>query len=84
MGLPGPACAIFVNERLTRHRRQLFHKTREAANRLNWKYVWTRDGKIFARQEHGKARHRLRSESDLSRVFGVGSVGSDTTSAGNN
>lgn len=74
MGLTGAAKLFYINERLTKHNRQLFYETRELAKRLEWKYVWTRDGKIYARQEHGKARHRLRTGSDFMKVFGVDSV----------
>ncbi|KAI5642523.1 hypothetical protein NE865_05550 [Phthorimaea operculella] len=76
LGLSGSSRPFYINERLTKHNRQLFHKSREVGLRLNWKFVWTRDGKVYARQEQGKARHRLRSEADLTRVFGVGAVGS--------
>lgn len=70
-----PPRPFYVNERLTRQNRQLFQKTRELAKQLNWQYVWTRDGKILTRQENGKARHRIRSEADFIRVFGINSVG---------
>lgn len=73
-GTPAASHPFFVNERLTRNNRLLFQKTREVAKRLEWKYVWTRDGKIFARQENGQARHRLRAEADIVRVFGVNAV----------
>lgn len=65
---------VYVNERLTRRNRQLFQKTRETAKRLAWKYVWTRDGKIFTRREHRGMRYRIRVEEDLIRVFGEQSV----------
>lgn len=72
--LPGPAAAtpvpIYVNERLTRHGRLIFQRARFLARELKYKYVWTREGKIYVRQEHGKERHRLCLESDLMRVFG--------------
>lgn len=68
---------FYINERLTRRNRRLFQKTREAAKRLNWKYVWTRDGKVFVRQESGKARHRIRADNDLVRVFGDVAVSDD-------
>lgn len=71
---PPSSRPFYINERLTRRNRQLFQKTREIANRLSWKYVWTRDGKVFARQENGKTRHRLRSEADFVRVFGAKAV----------
>lgn len=68
--LPGPATSIFVNERLGKHNRRVFQEARELARELLFKFVWTRDGKIFVRQDHGMARHRLRSDTDLLRVFG--------------
>lgn len=65
---------FYVNERLTKTNRQLFQKTREAAKRSDWRYVWTRDGKIYTRKEQGRPRTRVRSEEDLARVFGVTDV----------
>lgn len=70
MALPVSNRTFYINERLTKNNRQLFQKAREAARHSNWKYVWTREGKIFARQEQGKARHRLCSDSDIVKVFG--------------
>lgn len=65
---------FYVNERLTKTNRQLFQKTREAAKRSDWRYVWTRDGKIYTRKEQGRPRTRVRSEEDLARVFDVTDV----------
>lgn len=70
MSLSGATKQFYVNERLTRHNRQLFQRARELAGRMSWRYVWTRGGRIYVRQEHGKDRHRIQSESDLSKVFG--------------
>lgn len=70
LGMSTTPSRIFLNERLTSANRQLFYRAREESSRVQWKYVWTRDGKIFARREHGSPRHRLRSEADLSKVFG--------------
>ncbi|XP_026324396.1 uncharacterized protein LOC113233485 [Hyposmocoma kahamanoa] len=76
-GLPGPSRRFYVNERLTRANRLIFRRAREAAAQLNWRFVWTRDGNVFARQQHGVGvpRHRLRTESDLVRVFGNDAIG---------
>ncbi|CAG9791760.1 unnamed protein product [Diatraea saccharalis] len=73
MNLPGRPCRFFVNERLTKRNRQLFRRARELARDLGWRYVWTKDGRIFARHRSGSdaPRHHLRSEADLSRVFGT-------------
>lgn len=69
MGLPGVPCTFYVNERLTKFNRHLFYMTRQAVTRSKWKYAWTREGKIYVRQEHGAPRIRIRSDLDLKRVF---------------
>ncbi|XP_026322241.1 uncharacterized protein LOC113231916 [Hyposmocoma kahamanoa] len=76
-GLPGAPRRFYVNERLTRANRQLFRQARQLGKERNWRYVWTRDGGIFARQHHGREspRHRVRIEDDLTRVFGSGTFG---------
>lgn len=77
VGLPGPPRRFYFNERLTRANRQLFRRAREIGTRLGWRFVWTRNGNVFARQRHGHdaPRHRLRTEEDLVRVFGDEAVG---------
>ncbi|XP_063538677.1 uncharacterized protein LOC134747927 [Cydia strobilella] len=69
MGLTSTPKTFYVNERLTRHNRQLFYKARAEASSRNWKFVWTRDGCIYARKEPGGPRHRLRTEADVDKVF---------------
>lgn len=78
-GLPGSPRRFYVNERLTRVNRHLFRQARELGARMNWRFVWTRDGRIFARQHHGadSPRIRLRTESDLTRVFSSNAVSSN-------
>lgn len=61
---------FYVNERLTPTNRQLFYKARAETSRLEWKYVWTREGKIYVRKGDGEPRFRLRSEADLAKIFG--------------
>ncbi|CAB3256980.1 unnamed protein product [Arctia plantaginis] len=75
MGLIGAPRKFYVNERLKKLNRQLFGKAREFAERLKWRFVWTREGKIYVRKDNGSTRHRLRSDSDLSGVFGDCFVG---------
>ncbi|XP_063635112.1 uncharacterized protein LOC134805837 [Cydia splendana] len=70
MGLSSSAKTFYVNERLTRHNRQLFYKARAEALRCLWKFVWTRDGCIYARKEEGAPRRRLRIEADITKFFG--------------
>ncbi|CAK1581399.1 unnamed protein product [Parnassius mnemosyne] len=70
LGLDSGTCPLYLNERLTKYNRQLFYKARFEAKRVGWKYVWTREGKVFARKDNGELRYRLRFESDLAKVFG--------------
>ncbi|XP_063358731.1 uncharacterized protein LOC134648180 [Cydia amplana] len=71
-GLPGPDCRFYVNERLTFVNRRLFQKARQLKEHYGWRYVWTRDGRIYVlRPGTESPRHRIRTELDLSRVFGT-------------
>ncbi|XP_052756855.1 uncharacterized protein LOC128202041 [Galleria mellonella] len=74
--IPGPPSKFYINERLTLKNRQLFQRARELGVRHNWRYVWTRDGKIFVRQHQGEdtPRYRIRTDKDLTRVFGSAAV----------
>ncbi|XP_047993543.1 uncharacterized protein LOC125231979 [Leguminivora glycinivorella] len=72
--LPGPPRRVFVNERLTRTNRLLFHKVRELCRQHQWRFSWTKRGRIYARQGEGKPACPIRSETDIERVFGTSSV----------
>ncbi|CAG9790221.1 unnamed protein product [Diatraea saccharalis] len=67
---------IYINERLTRHNRQLFLRVREGCRQRNWRYCWTRHGCIFARQSDGQRVLRFRSDADLERIFNIPQRGS--------
>lgn len=68
---PPPPRSFYVNERLTRLNRQLFGKARERARQLKWKYVWTKEGRVYVRRAEGAEGHRIRSEADIDRIFQV-------------
>ncbi|KAI5632928.1 hypothetical protein NE865_14332 [Phthorimaea operculella] len=70
LGLASPEQRIFINERLSRFNRNIFYKARSESQRVNWKYVWTKDGKIYTRRAHGEPCHRLRTEDDIKKFFG--------------
>ncbi|KAL4719374.1 hypothetical protein ACJJTC_005009 [Scirpophaga incertulas] len=61
---------VYINERLTRPNRLLFHHVREECRRLQWRYFWTKRGRVYARQGDGKPAFPFRSAADLERVFG--------------
>lgn len=69
MGLEGPSQRIYLNERLTRSNRILFHRVREECRKRNWRYAWTKKGRIYARQSDGSQAYTFRSDADISRVF---------------
>lgn len=70
MGLSGTPQRVYINERLTRINRLLFHQVREECRKRAWRYSWTRKGRIYIRQGDGKQVYLIRSESDFPRVFG--------------
>lgn len=71
LGMSGPAQRFFLNERLTKVNRLLFRQAREAAGALGWKFVWTKQCRILVRKAPGDKAQRIRTEDDLSRVFGT-------------
>lgn len=74
IGLVGPSRRIYINERLTRSNRKLFHRVREECRKCQWRYSWTKRGRVFARQADGKPAYSFRAETDVARVFGATNV----------
>lgn len=70
LGFAAPPRRFYLNERLTRSNKQLLYCARQAAERLGWRYTWTKGGKILTKQAEGKRIYSIRSEADLERVFG--------------
>ncbi|VVD03272.1 unnamed protein product [Leptidea sinapis] len=71
MGLGGEPRRFYVNEHLTRVNRKLFYLAREElARQRNWRFVGTRGGIICARRDQKSSVHVIRSEQDISKVFG--------------
>lgn len=76
LGLRAPPRPLYVNDRLTRLNRHLFNRARELARKAGWRFVWTRDGRVYIRREQGAPASRVRSDADLERVFGSDVVSS--------
>ncbi|XP_050555370.1 uncharacterized protein LOC126911582 [Spodoptera frugiperda] len=74
LNLHGQPKRVYVNEHLTRSNARLFHLAREAGQRSRYKYVWTREGRIYARKEDGVSAVRIRSDADIKEIFGDGKV----------
>lgn len=74
LGLPAhDPCPVYVNERLTRANRSLFGKAREMGRTLDWRFIWTKEGRIYAKRTDSPTApvHILKSQKDFLRVFGV-------------
>ncbi|CAH2102543.1 unnamed protein product [Euphydryas editha] len=56
---------LYVNERLTRRNYKLFQKARELDRKNSWHYIWTRNGRIYARQYTGAPAQRIQMEQGL-------------------
>lgn len=70
LGLPDhQPRSFYINERLTRFNRILLGKARDFGNRLRWRFVWSKDGRVLARKTETSKVYRIRSECDLDRVF---------------
>lgn len=59
---------IFINENLTRYQKKLFWQCRSLANLKNYKFVWTRNGKVFARKVEGASVIKVDTENDLEKI----------------
>lgn len=71
LGLPQHECKPFyLNERLTKLNRFIFARARMVGRAMNWKFIWTREGKIYAKRSESSPLHLLRSEADIEKVFG--------------
>lgn len=70
MDLPGPPKRFYVNERLTRLNGNLFRLAREAGTRSGWRFVWTKRGRVFARNKSDSPVSPIRCEDDIQRTFG--------------
>lgn len=65
IGLPGEPVKIYVNEHLIPFYKKLRKETKIAAEAANYKYVWVRDCRIFARKTDTSIIVYIRDVSDL-------------------
>jgi mRNA-degrading endonuclease YafQ of YafQ-DinJ toxin-antitoxin module len=63
--MAGEPKAIFVNEHLTPYNKQMFKKCKEFAKNNQYKYVWTKNGKIYLRQNDTSPAVQISDEEDL-------------------
>lgn len=74
IGLAGQSHRFYINERLSRENRRIFYMVRELAKQQKFRYVWTRNGRIYVRKEKGENSHHMRNETDIGKVFRIDCV----------
>lgn len=60
-----PDLPVYFNEHLAPEIKNLFFHARKAKSELNFKFCWTRDGKIFLRKNESSKIYRINSLDDL-------------------
>lgn len=68
IGIRGQASPIFVNEHLTLSNKVLLSETIKAKKGKNWKFVWTKNGKVYARKTENSRVIDIRSVSDIEKI----------------
>lgn len=72
IGLPDHTPTKFhFHDRLTKRNRLLFNRTREEGRINQWRFIWTKEGRIYARKTEFSKVCRIRTENDLERIFRV-------------
>lgn len=59
---------VFINEHLSPENKLLLAKTKESARNKRYKYIWSRDVRIFVRKEDGERCKRIDSVGDLEKL----------------
>lgn len=59
---------VYVNEHLSPETKQLLGKAKETARAKGFKYVWSRDGRIFVRRDNGEKCVRIDGFADLEKL----------------
>ena len=59
---------IFINESLTSRNNNFLRLTKIKKRDLDYKFVWSRNGVVFARKEEYAPIHKINFESDLEKL----------------
>jgi peptide deformylase len=71
--ITGPPQKIYLNEHLTLKNKLLLRKTREAASRHSYKYVWVRHATILVRKDDTSQIIAIRGDQDLNKISTISS-----------
>ena len=59
---------LYVNENLTQYRKKLLWKTKELTKKYHYAYLWTTNGKIFAKKNEKDEPKIIQSENDYQKL----------------
>ena len=59
---------LYVNENLTKRRKRLLWKTKQSAKEAGYQYIWTWNGKIFARENETTSAIMINTEFDIEKL----------------
>lgn len=65
--LKGRNNAIYINEQLTIKANKIFYLARQLKKDKKIKYAWTRDGKVYIKQQESDEKIRITDEEELSK-----------------
>lgn len=68
IGIPGQTSPIFVNEHLTLSNKLLLSETIKAKKGKSWKFVWTKNGKVYARKTENSRVVNIQNMSDIEKI----------------
>lgn len=68
LGFSGPRHPIYIGERLPGIQRQLFYEARNFAKQNNYKFCWTRNGRLFLREKEGSEAIEIKTSLCLKRL----------------
>lgn len=60
---------LFINESLTKYKKDIFNSCLKAKKNLEFMYIWTKYGKTFMRKDKGSRAVAIKSEIDLQRLY---------------
>lgn len=68
LGIGGEDCKVYVNEHLTRDSKILLSSCKQKAKEVNYKFVWTKNCRIFVRKNETAPPVPINSSSDLLKI----------------
>ncbi|XP_065069974.1 uncharacterized protein LOC135694986 [Rhopilema esculentum] len=63
-----PECKIYMNESLTKRNKDLMYNIRMKKQENNWKFIWSRNGTMYARKDENSEFLRINDEEDIGKM----------------